>query len=380
MTDSSSAEYFNELKEWSERKLRLIKQYLDGATRILGSINRVYYVDGFAGRGTYGRPNELQVPGSPLQAAELAQEYARAAKSDSLRCINVELIRETFDELQRNTSSYANLVLNLFGSFASNIDRILQEIQSKPTVCFLDPFGVDGIDWVAIQKLIRRPGPTDLWIRFDANEVRRRDGYFDSPLLGADKQFDILMRVYGASDKSRLHANLQAETPDDRRRKAVELYLNLLRNEFKSAKEEGYAEAYRIGSIQEEVKYYLVFATASKKGLVLASNIVYGIEENYQRELERYKARDQLNMFQFFDPTEDQLFESKTEELAQEIANSCRGRTLSRLDIQAHLLKTRFGIIKGRHLTAALKRLIKDKTIQRVTGEISNDHTTFTVS
>src|SRR6266567_9218313 len=46
-------DFFDRMHEWSERKLQLLKKYVDAADKILGSINRIYYVDGFAGRGTY---------------------------------------------------------------------------------------------------------------------------------------------------------------------------------------------------------------------------------------------------------------------------------------------------------------------------------------
>lgn len=375
---TSNLDYFDEFKEWSERKLRLVRNYLDGATRILGSINQVFYVDGFAGRGSYGRPGEPQVPGSPLRAAELAREYSTKGRNHSLRCINIEVDKATFDELQTATNSYSSLVQNIHGTFADRVDQVLRVIGAKPAICFLDPFGVDGMDWVAVQKLIHRSTQTDLWLRFDVAEVRRRDGYYGSTQPGAEKNFEILTRVYGIKDKDQLHRKLSpGETPEDRKRCAVELYMEHLRSAFQAIKGEGYSESYRVGSLQEETKYYLVFATASKKGLVLASNVVCGIEENYQRELERYKASAQLDMFALFDPTEEQIFKAKVDSLEKDIAKACCGRSLSRRDIHAMMLKERFGIVKSPHVTSALKRLIDDGVITSKTGQVSDDRAIF---
>ena len=66
---ASSEAFFNELKEWSARKLQLLETYLKSAANILRSVGTVYYVDGFAGRGSYG--NDQASKGSPLRAAEL---------------------------------------------------------------------------------------------------------------------------------------------------------------------------------------------------------------------------------------------------------------------------------------------------------------------
>ena len=47
-----TSEFFSDIKEWSARKLKIVKKYVDGFSRILGSKSKeVHYVDGFAGRG-----------------------------------------------------------------------------------------------------------------------------------------------------------------------------------------------------------------------------------------------------------------------------------------------------------------------------------------
>jgi three-Cys-motif partner protein len=387
MTPSANLRFFDDLKEWSERKLQLIKQYLESSTKILSSYGRVYYLDGFAGRGSYGKAGEVQIPGSPLQAAQLAKEFAASSKPYALRCINVESDRDTFDELERVTVSYAQYVQNISGTFADSIATILKAMGRYPAVCFLDPFGVDGMDWKAVQQLIARKPPTDLWLRFDADEVRRRDGYYRSSLPGADKQFEILTRVYGISDNDKLHQALQAADPEARKERAVELYLQRLNRDFVRNKGQGYSAAYRIGSLQEDIKYYLIFATANKKGLILASNIVYKIEEEYQRDLERYKehykASPQMTMFAIIDPSPKEIFEAKVQDITKYMTTAGRhaqgnGHSLTRLDLHALLLEHHFGQIKGPHVTEALRQLVKDGIILSHDGALSDDNTRIT--
>lgn len=376
MSQSTDNAFFESLKEWSERKLTLIQKYLDGAVKIMQIMGEVYYVDCFAGRGTYGKEGEPQVPGSPLRAAQLAQRYIDEGRRYSLRCINIESHAKRFQGLQAATAPYKNITTNLEGSFTANISTILALLGQRPAVCFLDPFGVDGLDWAAVQRLIKRQGATDIWLRFDTDEVRRRAGYYDSPLLGADKQFDILMRTYGFIDKDQLHALLDdPTTPEARKQAALALYLDLLRNEFKRAKQEGYAEAYRVGSMNQETQYYLVFATSNKKGLILASDIVHDVEENYQRGIEHNKLWIQPSMF---DPTDEEIEEAKVKGIQEEISRRWCGKTIDRMTLHASLLDQRFGKIKRTHVTQAIQALIKSKTIERCDGRISEDRTHFT--
>jgi hypothetical protein len=95
-------EFFGELKEWSERKLNILNQYLDSFVKILGSgpkISQVYYVDAFAGAGIY-QDGSL---GSAMRAAQLASSYRSAGKSYQLKCINIEVDPENFANLQTGT-------------------------------------------------------------------------------------------------------------------------------------------------------------------------------------------------------------------------------------------------------------------------------------
>jgi three-Cys-motif partner protein len=150
-------DFFDRMHEWSERKLQLLQRYIDPAAKILGSIKQIYYVDGFAGRGTY-RDGAI---GSPIRIAELAQQFEREGKSYSFRCINVEENDEYFANLQEETAKFGRTVQNLHGKFAGHLDHILQVMGNQPAIFFLDPFGIKGIDWSAIRKIINRAAPTD---------------------------------------------------------------------------------------------------------------------------------------------------------------------------------------------------------------------------
>lgn len=379
MTITSSDPFFNELKDWSRRKLELLQKYLDAAARILKD---VHYVDGFAGRGTYGKFGEPLIPGSPLRAAQLAQECIDKKRAYSLRCINIEVDTHNFHDLQEVTATYNHLVTNIHGAFADNVDQIMKIVKEDAVICFLDPFGIDGIEWTAIQRLIHRRGTIDFWIRFDVDSLRRRFGHYHAKQAGSEKQFDILCRVYGIADRDYLYQLLNGATPEISKKLAIDLYLTKLRDEFKRARREGYADAYKIESLDGEEKYYLIYACRHRKGIILASNVVYGIEEVYQKDVEQYKATQsmQLSFLAELEPSESEVMQQKVDELKHEIWQVCKGKQLTRQEIHASLLEKWFGQIKNPHVTHALKQMSepKDGRVLRSTGAISKDDTIFT--
>lgn len=378
MPQPGQPNYFDTMHEWSERKLQLLENYVDPAAKILGSINQIYYVDGFAGRGTY-RDGKI---GSPIRMAELAQQFKREGKPYSFRCINVEENEEYFADLQAETAKFGSIVQNLHGRFADHLDHILQAIGNQPAIFFLDPFGIKGIDWTAIRKIINRSARTDLWIRFDHIELRRLDGNYDVN----ERKFDLLTSVFGIEDEAYLHSLLASgNTPEERIRDCLELYRNRLEQEFKKAKGSGYADSYTIKSLSGLDKYYLMYACAHEKGIVLASNVVFGVEEKYKIELLEYRKLQeegkliavQLSLFEEAEPTKEKIFEEKVAQLKNYIWTKCKGQNLTRINIHAKILDTWFGRIKTPHMTQALKALKDDGLILSVSGNIGDEKAIF---
>jgi len=366
--------FFDELKEWSNRKIDLIEHYLAGASKILGK-SCVYYVDGFAGRGSY----RDGAKGSPVRIAELAEQCERDDRKYSLRCINIEEDKDNFANLDSATAPFRDLVTNIQGRFGDNADNILRLIGDRPIIAFLDPFGVKGIPWRVIQKLVARRSPTDLWIRFDDIMVQRLDGFYGKTSSDAAGKYQLLAETYGIEDKALLHGLLHTLSGPDSPPAALILYMERLRDEIGRARgRNGYAAAYRVRSLSEEHKYYLVFATAHEKGITLASATVHSVEQDYQRDLQEYKESQgrQLSLFDP-DPTPDEVASAKVRGLSETIWADCRGLHLSRLTIYARQMPRWFGRISGSHLTQALKVLIDTKRTTLVSGTVSQDAAMF---
>jgi three-Cys-motif partner protein len=322
--------------------------------------------------------DEAHTKGSPVRIAKLAEKFDRENRSYRLICINVEANPDNFQNLVSSTELFGEKVQSLFGSFSENTEAILQRIGSHPAVCFLDPFGVKGIDLAAIGKIVNRKAPTDLWIRFDPGTVRRLDGFFDDDSPQGKKQFGILPGIYGIDDWGLLHDRLSGATAEDRLNNALKLYREQLVNLYGKIKGGGLVGSYAIRTLTGQVKYHLVFATAHPRGIFLASEIICDVEENYQIEAQDFKDSrpHQIDMFAT-QPSEEEIFATKVDRLQADIWEIARGKELSHDQIYLSILGKWFGRIKGRHLNAALNSMKDIGQITHADGPTSHYQTKF---
>lgn len=379
----SGDNFFQEQRDWSKRKLAIIGAYLAGFTKILGSSTSqscVYYVDGFAGQGVY----DDGAKGSPLLAIELAKKYRDEQKKYQLNCISVEEDENNFANLELATAQYQNIAENLKGTFASNIDTILNRLGKCPAFFFIDPFGVKGTDWADMIKIIDRSAPTDLWLRFDHRTVRRLSGFFDSGSRGADSKVQRLLHLYGIQRTDNLFKKLDGNTPEERIDNAVNFYVERLGAAFNKPGREGFSASFPIISLEGENKYYLVFAASHPKAVILASETVYSVERNRPSEVQEYQQKKNGQLFLFSaEPTEEEISKFIAEELAPDTWRLCAGEQLTRTEIYIRLLnddkKKWFGHFSGAHLNQALS-LLESEHNPRITqrfGAISQEKTSF---
>ena len=379
-----SNNFFEEQKDWSKRKLAIVQQYLAGFTKILGSSTTqpcVYYVDGFAGKGTYDKD---LAKGSPVLAAEISQEYRVQHKKYKLNCINVEANNENFQNLVESTAQFQGIVENLNGTFSSQISTILNNIGSCPAFFFIDPFGVSGADWNNMVKILHRTAPTDLWLRFDHRTVRRLSGFFESGSKGADSKVQRLLSLYGINQADNLYKKLDGSTPEERIVNAVNYYIDRLETELKTLKKFGYSAGFPIISLEGQNKYHLVFAASHRKAVILASETVYSVERNRPQEMQEYqqKKTGQPTLFGL-EPNDEEISRFIAEELANDIWRLCTSNQLSRSDIYIKLLnddkKKWFGRFSSAHLNLALSNMESEKNprITQRTGTISQEKTMF---
>src|SRR6266496_3375128 len=240
---NQAEDFFSDLKEWSARKLSIIKKYVDGFSKILGrSFKVIYYADGFAGRGIYDNGEK----GSPVLAAEASLAFQQGNLPFALKCINVEKDHDNFLNLAFETKRFGNLVSNFEGSFEDNIDNVLTQISGCPAVFFIDDFGIKGSGWESVEKVVARKNSTDIWIRFDYKTVRRLAGFYTSDAKDAQGKLNTLQNLFGITDSKYLQARLNGETPEKRIDNAISLYIEQLERTFQNFGKKGFAAAYPI--------------------------------------------------------------------------------------------------------------------------------------
>jgi len=382
MTQSSKS-FFQEQRDWSSRKLQIISSYLEGFTKILGSSTSqscVYYIDGFAGKGIC----DDQSKGSPVLAAEIAQQYLDQNKKYKLNCINIEADKDNFQNLELALLNYKNVATNLLGTFSSNIPNILLTIGNCPAFFFIDPFGVKGTDWVDMLKLINRPAPTDLWMRFDHRTVRRLSGFFESGSKAADSKIQSLLNLYGINRPDNLFIRLDGLTPEERIDNAVNYYVERITDEYKKRGKTGFSAAFPIVSLEGQNKYYLVFSAAHSKAAFLANDIVYSVERNRPYEIEEYKQKKtgQPSLFSF-DPNEQEISRFISDQLALDIWKLFKGKNANRREIFFQILTLEnskwFGKCASAHVNHAINILETEKNprIKSKDGPISKEETIF---
>lgn len=129
---SSPADFFDERREWSRWKHEILRRYLPNFAGILGSVHPlIYYVDCFAGAGTYSA--DPPVLGSPLIAAALAATLSSSEKwHHELRCTNVEPSQSNFRQLSQATAAHQANVINLQGTFRERVDDVLKAVADYP--------------------------------------------------------------------------------------------------------------------------------------------------------------------------------------------------------------------------------------------------------
>jgi hypothetical protein len=159
------------------------------------------------------------------------------------------------------------------------------------------------------------------------------------------------------------------------------LYEERLSKAFSDSRGEGFAAHYRIGSLTQLTKFYLIFATGARTGVMLASDIVCRVEESYQRDLEQFRTQGSIQSTLFrLDPSEEEIRFDKIQRLKEDIWNSCKGCNLTRMAIFIRVREAWFGEIKGNHLNAALKELLAGGRIVSATGAVSHKETRFKFS
>jgi hypothetical protein len=188
-----------------------------------------------------------------------------------------------------------------------------------------------------------------------------------------------LSEVYAIEDTSLIHQRLTSGlTSHARLSAAVALYLECLSREYKAAGRPGYTAAIPINSIDGQFKYFMVVATGDYLGIKLASDNTYAALAEYKRQYEEFKvAQTGQLLLTGLTASQEEIDAERISAVEMELSSRFSGEQPSRREIHKELLRTWFGRITGRHVTAALKRLEEIGCIVSRSGARSDETTVF---
>lgn len=158
----------DEIGEWSELKLDILKKYAGAYCTILKARNlHPIYIDGFAGAGTHirKRTGEL-VKGSPLKALEIQPPF------EEFHLIDIDQTK--VDALKRQTAGMKQV--HVYTGDANQIlqDKLFPMVRYEDfrrALCILDPYGLH-LRWTVIAEAASK-GTIEIFLNFPTLDMNR---------------------------------------------------------------------------------------------------------------------------------------------------------------------------------------------------------------
>ncbi len=264
-------DFFERPKPRSALKHAVLSKYLHPWLSILGRRHkRLWVVDGFAGAGEY----DDGTPGSPLLAAKWIDHALAKGRRVDLRVIAVESEPKNVARLEAARSPWGHSVQVRPGQFAVHLPAILNEVRDDPTLWFLDPFGMKGVEISTLRPLLDAPPARhEMLVRLDHVWVSRFGGWLvDRP---RSEKHQRLANRFAASlaeliDDPAALASLAGDEHEaaDRTLQIVSLYMTRCLAAF------DYVQMLPIYDAPSRAPaYYLLFATRHPLAVVTMTDI-----------------------------------------------------------------------------------------------------------
>ena len=161
---------FDEIGEWSEIKLDIIKEYASAFTKIMKSkawCKGYVYIDAFAGPGIHiSRRTGEFILGSPLNALEIDNPFTEYHY--------IDIDKEKAETLNRMTGDRTNV--NIYQEDCNEIltEKILPSLpyeNYKRALCILDPYGLH-LNWKTIMTAAQQR-TTEIFLNFPLMDMNR---------------------------------------------------------------------------------------------------------------------------------------------------------------------------------------------------------------
>lgn len=349
--------FFASRRIWSKRKHRLLGKYLLPFSAKVGSWAKlIYCVDGFAGAAKY----EDGSAGSPLMMAQIADKCASWRKPVHLRLINVESDPDHYKSLKYITQAWEEqgIVTNLEGQFGNLVPKILSEISDNPAFFFVDPYGPTHVHFSHLLPILQRgQRTTELIINFDADGLRRIADTMhskvstDRALKASLTNIENVTEIIGSNEWQDYFSE-GSHTAQERENKLLRIYIgNIAKHDYSVA-------AYAIRkSIKDAPKYYLVYCTRRRDGVVLMSNFIREEEDTLLVESTSTPNQPKFPTAEF-DDLEQAVINRRSELLTLLLNYLKLSKQTTRGQIRNHFSFEKFGEFSDKDYNAIVKQLI----------------------
>lgn len=161
---------FDEIGDWSELKLEILKKYAVAYSKILSAQKTQFfhvYIDAFAGAGAHlSKASQELVPGSPLNALSVEPRFREFHL--------IDIAEEKIDNLREFIGTRGDVFLyqgDCNYILLSDVFPRVRYDQYRRGLCVLDPYGLH-LDWNVISTAGRMKS-LDVFLNFPVQDMNR---------------------------------------------------------------------------------------------------------------------------------------------------------------------------------------------------------------
>ena len=161
---------FDEIGEWTRRKLDLIEEYAAPYADIMSSRKfKYYYIDAFCGAGVHvAKKTNVRVDGSPLRVMKIKRPYTGYyfIDRDGNKTRRLKILCET-----RYKDRNAKVLTGDCNQILEGLLPLFSYDKYERLLCLLDPYGMH-LDWRLMEKM-GDMGIVDLVLNFPIMDMNR---------------------------------------------------------------------------------------------------------------------------------------------------------------------------------------------------------------
>jgi three-Cys-motif partner protein len=292
------ADFFEEPKEVSEAKIRIVSKYYSMWSKIMkkesnNSQNKFAYIDLFSGPGFY-KDGTKSIPINILENTLEDEE-----KRKKLVAVFNDSDPETSQILERNIENIGAFKSLSFKPQVGNAEVDHETVESfrsinfAPTLLFIDPWGYKGLSIDLVGSILKDWG-CDCIFFFNYNRI---NAALNNPAFESGS----INYVFGAENTRVLQNKIENKPPAERE----SIILEFLKSNLKTQNAQ-YTFVLRFKQFKtDKTSHFLILVSKSPLAHSLIKGVVYDEATNYSPEIDAFeydpKISKQLQLFEIGD-------------------------------------------------------------------------------